>query len=260
MYTQKKVEIFLIAAPIGDILSDFSMSALETLKRMKYLFIEDIGIEHEDELIARLKKRKIISDDQILLGISDPQSTKRHFPLIDDLVQKRTSFAILSDKGLPCFLDPGLEIVEYLLAKYNAVVDLIPLGASSALDGALVISGVNCNNFIFLGHYPEEHRLDVDFEALEMPAIFYIRGDSLLDFVTDMKSKLGNKCESFLLSVFSNIRQNENRISHCFGLAAPLSDFEMFDLPDKERDDDICMNNFVVVLHQQVQSSQSLLE
>jgi 16S rRNA C1402 (ribose-2'-O) methylase RsmI len=253
MDTHKKVEVFLIAAPIGDIISDFCMSALEVLKRMKYVFVEDIGIEHDGELIARLKKRKIVTDDQVLLGISDMQSTLRHFKLIDDLVEKRTSFAILSDKGLPCFLDPGLEIVEYLLAKHNAVVDLIPLGASSALDAALVISGVNCNHFIFLGHYPDEHRLDLDFAALKMPAIYYVRGDSLLDFVKDLKNKLGQESESFLLSVFSNIRQNVNRISHRFGLAAPLSDFEMFDLPDNEQADDICMNNLVVVLHQQVQ-------
>jgi hypothetical protein len=246
---KKKVKVYLIASPIGDVLGDFCVSALEIIKRLEHLFVEDIEVDSEGELTSRMKKRRIITSKHKLHKIVHGAKTVRYFPLIDELIEQRTSFAVLSDRGLPCFLDPGLEITQYLFSKYSDEVELVPLGISSALDGAIVLSGVDCTNFMFLGHYPEQYCLDVDFSSSKMPVIFYVRGDSLVPFVEEVRAKIGVADGSFKIAVFANIRQRQNSKIRHFSLDEPLSDFESFDSPEPRAGQHIYQNNYTVMVY-----------
>lgn len=238
-----------MAAPIGDILSDFTISALEIIKRTRTVFVEDIGCSHPDELVSRLKIQGVLGKRHRILPISDESSQDAHFPLVDELVEQGDNFAILADKGLPCFIDPGLSLVQHLLAHHEKEIDLVPIGLSSALDGAIVLSGVDCTNFVFLGHYPDTDLSATDLPALRMPAIIYLRGDALLQFTRQVKAQLGDAQSHFRMVICCNIRQRINRKRRSFSLDEPEEHFLEFDQSGESVSDEYLMHNYVVVLY-----------
>ena len=61
--------------------------------------------------------------------------------------------ALISDAGMPSISDPGREIIEKLVEN-NIPYTIIP-GASAGLS-ALVLSGMETQNFCFLGFLPEK--------------------------------------------------------------------------------------------------------
>lgn len=245
----KKTKFYLIAAPIGDFFGDLSVNALQTLRKVREVFVEDTGFEGEDLLVEKLRARGILTDEHNLHPIAGPDDSLRQIPLVDELIRKGISFAILADRGLPCFIDPGTEIVNHVLDRHAERVDLIPIGASSALDASIAMSGVNCTRFVFLGHFPQDHGMKLDFERLGVPVIVYVRGDSLVDFVRKLRSRLGRRASSYRLAVLCNIRQRKNSSQRRFGLGEPIENFERFSPTDESKTDGICQNNFTVIVH-----------
>jgi 16S rRNA (cytidine1402-2'-O)-methyltransferase len=59
--------------------------------------------------------------------------------------------AILSEAGLPCIADPGAALVA---AAHRENIKVIPLGSDSSLLMALASSGLNGQEFSFLGYLP----------------------------------------------------------------------------------------------------------
>jgi hypothetical protein len=249
MEPRNKAKAYLIAAPIGDFLGDLSVNAMETLKRLQVVFVEETETTGSGPLVERLIEKEILSRKHELVAISGPEQTLEKLPLVDDLVKEREPFAILSDKGLPCFLDPGKEIVNHLIEKHSDKVELIPIGASSALDAAIVLSGVDCSRFVFLGHFPEDCRMDVDLVSLGMPSIFYVRGDSLVQFANQLQASLGAHAGDFRLSVFCNIRHRLHSKQRRFRMDDPLEQFEEFNPPEPHDGGDGFRNNFTTMLH-----------
>jgi 16S rRNA (cytidine1402-2'-O)-methyltransferase len=73
--------------------------------------------------------------------------------------------AILSEAGLPCIADPGAALVE---AAHRENIRVIPWGSDSSLLMALAASGLNGQEFSFLGYLPvhdEELRKKLTFEG-----------------------------------------------------------------------------------------------
>lgn len=58
---------------------------------------------------------------------------------------------VLSEAGLPCIADPGAKIVEY---AHNFQIEVIPLVGPSSILLALMASGMNGQNFAFIGYLP----------------------------------------------------------------------------------------------------------
>jgi len=247
---RNKPKLYLIAAPIGDFFGDLSVNALQTLRRIRVVFVEDTGFDVEDLLVEKLRAKGILTEEHKLIPIAGPDDSRRQLPLVDKLIREGTSFAILADRGLPCFIDPGTEIVNHVIEKHQGEVDLVPIGASSAMDAAIAMSGVNCTRFTFLGHYPQDHGLDRDFLRLGVPIVIYVRGDSLVSFVESLRARLGRKAGSFQLTIFSNIRQRLNSTQRRFRLDEPVESFAGFSPADDSSADGICKNNFTVILHQ----------
>jgi hypothetical protein len=242
-------KLYLIAAPIGDFFGDLSVNALQTLRRIRVVFVEDTGFDVEDLLVEKLRSRGILTEEHELFPIAGPEDSRRQLPFVDEMIRKGTSFAILADRGLPCFIDPGTEIINHIIEKHTGSIDLVPIGASSAMDAAIAMSGVNCTRFIFLGHYPQDHGLNLDFHLLGVPVVVYVRGDSLLSFIEKLRSRLGRKAGSFYLTVFSNIRQRLHSALRRFKLSEPIESFAGFTPADDSTPDGICQNNFTVILH-----------
>ncbi len=213
------------------------------------VFVEDTGFDVEDLLVEKLRAKGILTEEHKLIPIAGPDDSRRQLPLVDEMIREGTSFAILSDRGLPCFIDPGTEIVNHVIEKHTGSMELVPIGASSAMDAAIAMSGVNCTRFIFLGHYPQDHGLDRDFLSLGVPAVIYVRGDSLVSFIESLRTRLGRKAGAFRLTVFSNIRQRLHSGLRRFKLSEPTENFAVFSPDDDSPADGICQNNFTVILH-----------
>ena len=58
---------------------------------------------------------------------------------------------VLSEAGLPCVADPGTKIVEY---AHNFQIEVTPLVGPSSILLALMASGMNGQNFAFIGYLP----------------------------------------------------------------------------------------------------------
>ncbi len=58
---------------------------------------------------------------------------------------------LLSEAGLPCIADPGSKIVEY---AHDFQIDIVPFVGPSSILLALMASGLNGQNFAFIGYLP----------------------------------------------------------------------------------------------------------
>ena len=171
--------VYLVASPIGDHLSDLSVAATRTLRKVRHLFVEA-----EDAYLERLRQHGIIGPEHILHLLDQP-----HLEQVKELLAAHESFALLPSSGIPCFVDPGREIVDLCLGEYLDEVELVPVGMSSALDAALSACGADVTFFRFNGHYPEQF-LAPEQDGAMVPLVYFVRGHALTSFVDEIVGKL----------------------------------------------------------------------
>lgn len=174
-----RTPVYLVAMPIGDHMDDLSVAAVRLLPTLDELFVEpdDVGIDH-------LRKHKLITDRHRVHHLG--QGTER----ARALVEAGTPFAILASSGIPCFVDPGHEIVDDLLDHYADRVELVPIGMSSALDAALTASGLDIQRFVFVGHFPQCYRFDADVVRLDLPLVAFVRGSAVREWVARVDAEV----------------------------------------------------------------------
>lgn len=189
-----KTVVYLIAMPCGGEISDISMAALEIIPSLQHIFVETM----DARVIQYLKEKHVLSPHQQLYPLGKDDLSKAR-----ELLSKRENFAIMADSGNPCFVDPGCEIVEEIFANHLESTTIVPIGMSSALDAALSMSGVDIRYFLFAGHYPENFLSLSDISsAHSMPIFFYVRGDSIEEWMEDIQTNL-----PFLyVNIFLNVR------------------------------------------------------
>jgi 16S rRNA C1402 (ribose-2'-O) methylase RsmI len=177
-----RIPVFLIASPIGDYLQDLSVSAIHTLESVTHVFVEA-----NDKYLERLRERNIISDRHQVYLLSEPQLERAQ-----GFIQAKEPFAILASSGIPCFLDPGSELVALCLDHHLDDVDLIPVGVSSALDAALCMCGLDVDIFHFNGHYPEHHVFESSLPDNGIPLVYFVRGGHVADFLADVRTHVSH--------------------------------------------------------------------
>ncbi len=209
------MNVFVLAAPIGDYLGDLSFSSVKILKTVKHVFIEQF-----DGFTSRLTENKIVGEDTELLIIDSNSVQKAR-----KLIQEGEDFAILPGSGIPSFLDPGSDIVHMIHSDFKDKVRLLPIGMSSALDAAMSISGINFQSFYFAGHYPESLLYVFSIQRVRSyePIVFFVKKGQINDFKEKIwKKSLHNRT----LMIFKNMAtkvNNEIIILH------PLSDMDISD-------------------------------
>ncbi|RLB64755.1 MAG: hypothetical protein DRI90_03855 [Deltaproteobacteria bacterium] len=177
-----RIPVFLIASPIGDYLQDLSVSAIHTLKSVTHVFVEA-----NDKYLERLRERGILSDQHRVYLLSDPQVDRAR-----GFIRAQEPFAILASSGIPCFLDPGSELVALCLDHHLDDVELIPVGVSSALDAGLCMCGLDVDIFHFNGHYPEHHIFESSLPDNGIPLVYFVRGATVSAFVAEVRAKVPN--------------------------------------------------------------------
>src|SRR2546430_7559745 len=136
------------ATPIGN-LEDVTLRVLDELRSADVVLCEDT--RHTRVLLERhgISAR--------LLSYHEHNEAKRTAELLPRL-QAGERVALVSDAGLPGISDPGARLVA---AALDAGVDVTVLPGPSAVETALVASGLVAEQYRFLGFLPRgEKRLE----------------------------------------------------------------------------------------------------
>jgi len=141
----KRTKCYLVTMPIGDDLNDISIKALSILKKVNFIFCESLDFHRRlnENFGIDFSNKKIIPLENGGDGI-------RKLKLIKFLIKKQEDFVFISDSGIPCFLDPGSGILNFILEHFYNEIKFFPVGVSSALDVALILVSKFCDHgFVF---------------------------------------------------------------------------------------------------------------
>lgn len=176
--------LYVVATPIGN-LEDFSTRAIETLKNVDQIAVEDT--RHSQKLFKHF-------------GINTPLvSLHEHNEIITSktllaLLKKNQSIALISDAGTPLINDPGYHLVK--LARQNKI-PVIPIPGPCAIITALCASGLACDKFIFEGFLPEKsiarQKKLQEFLNETRTIIFYEAPHRILALIDDMLTVFGSQ-------------------------------------------------------------------
>ena len=176
--------LYLVATPIGN-LSDITLRALETLRRVDYVASEDtrktgILLEHFD-----------ISKPQISFH---EHNKVRAAKKIVGLLEKGKSVALVTNAGTPGISDPGFTLVRCAI---EAGVEVTMAPGATAFVMALVLSGLPTHSFTFRGFAPRTSSKRRRFLANDSQSpytlIFYESPHRLHSFLEDALDVLGDR-------------------------------------------------------------------
>ncbi len=139
-------KLYVVATPIGN-LSDMTFRAVEVLKKVDFLIVED-----KRRTSILLNHYGIGKKEMIAIAERSPSSK---IDKIIERVKKSNTAALLSDAGTPVVSDPGRAVVQKCWEE-GIEVDVIP--GPSAVISALSASGFPASKFIFLGFLPKGRR------------------------------------------------------------------------------------------------------
>lgn len=139
-------KIYLVATPIGN-LEDMTLRAIRILKEVDLIACEDTR--------NTLKLLNHFEISKPLISYHRHNEDVRKEELIEKIKQGK-NIAIVSDAGTPAISDPGEEIVS--LAIKNGI-EIIPIPGACAFVNALIVSGMNTKEFIFLGFLPLDKKI-----------------------------------------------------------------------------------------------------
>lgn len=143
MKSQKSAEgetgkLFLVGTPIGN-LEDMTFRAIRILKEVNTIAAEDTRntiklcnyFEIKTPLVSYHEHNLDVGGEKILA-----------------MLDAGKSVALVSDAGMPCISDPGVDIsIKAIAAGY----DVVPVPGANAAISALVASGLKSQPFLFYG-------------------------------------------------------------------------------------------------------------
>lgn len=141
--SMEKGRLYIVATPIGN-LSDITFRAVETLRSVDFIVCEDTRVT------------KVLLDHYQIskpLLVANAHNETKIVEKILEKIEAGNSCALVSDAGTPCISDPGVRLVNKLIAE-NVIVTGIP--GVTAATMALSISGLPTDSFVFEGFLPQK--------------------------------------------------------------------------------------------------------
>ena len=176
--------VYLVATPIGN-LEDITLRALRTLRECDLIACEDT--RHTRKLLNRYEVQKP------LISCHEHNERERAQQIVERVLTGQ-AVAIVSDAGLPGISDPGYRVVQAAIA---AGVRVIPIPGPSAVDTAIVASGLPTDSFLYAGFLPARSGQRIKtLEALaaeKATLVFYEAPHRLLRALQDALSVLGDR-------------------------------------------------------------------
>ncbi|MDW7972761.1 MAG: 16S rRNA (cytidine(1402)-2'-O)-methyltransferase [Thermodesulfovibrio sp.] len=179
-----KGRLYVVATPIGN-LEDITLRALDTLKKVDYIACEDT--EHSIKLLNYYGIKK-----PLISYWSEKEKVKA-----EEIIQKikaGNNVALITDAGTPGISDPGAVVISRAIEED---IDIIPLPGPSALITALSVSGLNTEEFTFIGFLPvkQSHRKKklLELSSERRTLVFYEAPHRILQTLNDMLEVFGDR-------------------------------------------------------------------
>ena len=176
--------LFIVPTPIGN-LADITFRAVDILKKVTLIGAEDTR-----------NSKKLLNHYNIetpMISYHKFNERKRVDKLLNKL-QNGEDIAIISDAGTPGISDPSSIIIKEAI-NYGFKVEGLP--GATAFIPALVVSGLNCERFQFIGFLPEKNktreRLLENIKNNENTLIFYEAPHKLQKFFQILYDYLGDR-------------------------------------------------------------------
>lgn len=183
----KQGKLFMVATPIGN-LQDITMRAVETLKNVDAVFAEDTRVT--SKLLAYFKIAKPIFR-------YDEHSHEAASAKLIAMLNEGKQIALTTDAGTPGIADPGSRLVSKLVEMYPEAV-IIPIPGASAVSTLLSVSGMNTEQYTFLGYPPHKKGRKTFFENLKKievwPVVLYESPHRIEKALLSIKEVLGDDC------------------------------------------------------------------
>ena len=176
-------KLYFVATPIGN-LGDISFRAIETLKSVDIILCEDTRTS-----------LKLLDH----YGIKKPLlpyhkfNYKTAIPKIIENLLSGTTYALISDAGMPCVSDPGSEIIPYLVE--NKIEYTIVPGACAFMC-AVALSNTK-PPYTFVGFLPDnkkdERKMLENLKNSTSSLIFYVAPHKLVATISSLNKAFGDR-------------------------------------------------------------------
>jgi 16S rRNA (cytidine1402-2'-O)-methyltransferase len=176
--------LHIVATPIGN-LKDITIRAIEVLKESDIIVAED-----------RNRALKLLSHFEIrkpIITINSYNETRKAKEIASKLLNGK-SCALITGAGTPCISDPGRAVVNEC---HEAGIEVRTVPGPSAAIGALSISGLYADRFLFFGFLPlkkgKKKKVLRELAPLPYPVVFYESPRRVLDTLRVLREELGNR-------------------------------------------------------------------
>lgn len=146
MNDEKIGTLYVVATPIGN-LEDITLRAIRILKEVDLIAAEDT--RHTLKLLNHLEISKP------LISCHRHNEESKSAGIIEKLKQGM-DIAVVSDAGTPGISDPGEQIIKQCIENN---IKVVPIPGACAMINALICSGLDTNNFYFIGFLPLNKKL-----------------------------------------------------------------------------------------------------
>ena len=133
----------IVSTPIGN-LEDITLRALRILKEADYIACEDTRVT------GQLLGYYAIENGGRLLSFHSHSGFSKMERIIT-LLKEWKHVALVSDAGTPWISDPGFVLIREAIKEG---IHVVPIPGASAVLSALVASGMDCHQYLYLGFLP----------------------------------------------------------------------------------------------------------
>ena len=193
--------LYVVATPIGN-MQDLTPRAIETLRRVDLIACEDT---------RQTGKLLHAHDIRTPMTSFHDHNERSRAPRVVEQLRAGRSVALVSDGGTPLISDPGWRVVREAI---DADVPVVWIPGPAALIGALVVSGLPTDRFIFEGFLPPKtvgrrKRLE-QLKDEPRTVVAYESPHRLVAMLRDVREVLGNvsaSCSRELTKHFEETRR-----------------------------------------------------
>ena len=176
--------LYVVATPIGN-LEDITLRAINILKEVDLIAAEDT--RHTLKLLNHLNISKT------LISYHRHNENIKTDILIKELKQGK-NIALVSDAGTPGSCDAGEEVIKKCIEED---IKVISIPGPCALINALICSGLDTKEFVFIGFLPlnKKNRKEKlkEIENITKTIILYEAPHKLEKTLKDLKEIIGNR-------------------------------------------------------------------
>lgn len=176
--------LYVVATPIGN-LKDITDRAVEVLREADIVVAENLA--------RALKLLNHLSIKKRIISINSYNEERKAQAIVEHLLKGRCC-ALISSAGTPCISDPGNTIVRKC---HEAGVAVRAIPGPSAAVGAISISGLYADRFLFFGFLPQKkgkkRKILGDLLSLPYPIIFFESPRRLIETLNCIYEEFGNR-------------------------------------------------------------------